>query len=129
MILKLIRMVLGALLLTGNALFPARPRVRRSAQEKATLQPDLSRLKLYEFRACPFCLKVRRGLRRMDLDIERRDALRNERYAAELVQGGGELQVPCLRIEDAPGQVQWLYESAEILAYLEKRFSLSTRSA
>jgi len=36
--------------------------------------------------------------------------------------GGGALKVPCLRIEDEQSQVEWLYESAAIIRYLESRF-------
>jgi len=30
--------------------------------------------------------------------------------------------VPCLRIEKADGAVEWMYESADINRYLERRF-------
>ena len=36
--------------------------------------------------------------------------------------GGGDLKVPCLRVEDGQGEVQWMYESGEIIGYLEGRF-------
>ena len=121
MILGLVRRILSALILSWDALFPARPQLLRSKEEKARLEPELQRLVLYEFKACPFCLKVRRALKRMDLELELRDARRDERAAAELVSGGGELQVPCLKIQEEAG-VRWLYESSDIIAYLEKRF-------
>ncbi|WP_193678902.1 MULTISPECIES: glutathione S-transferase N-terminal domain-containing protein, partial [Gammaproteobacteria] len=39
-----------------------------------------------------------------------------------LLEGGGKVKVPCLRIEEN-GQVRWMYESSEIIAYLEGRFA------
>jgi glutathione S-transferase len=38
------------------------------------------------------------------------------------MQGGGKIQTPCLRITDQTGKVQWLYESKEIIRYLQQRF-------
>ena len=40
--------------------------------------------------------------------------------------GGGKRQVPCLRIEATPGEVQWLYESMDIIAYLQRQQALIT---
>jgi glutathione S-transferase len=42
---------------------------------------------------------------------------------AELIAGGGKGQVPCLRIETDDGNVRWLYESADIIAYLREQAS------
>ncbi|MFA4912707.1 MAG: glutathione S-transferase N-terminal domain-containing protein, partial [Burkholderiaceae bacterium] len=41
---------------------------------------------------------------------------------AELQQGGGKVKVPCLRIDEA-GQTRWMYESDDIIAFLERRFA------
>lgn len=79
-------------------------------------------LALYQFKTCPFCIKVRREINRLSLPIELRDAQKNQQNRAELLQGGGQVKVPCLQIIDAQGKVQWLYESAEINQYLHRRF-------
>ena len=50
-------------------------------------------------------------------DIELRSTS-NKEHAMALMQGGGKTQVPCLRIEQANGEVQWMYESDDIIAYL-----------
>lgn len=39
------------------------------------------------------------------------------KHHLDLLQGGGKGQVPCLRIE-SEGQVEWMYESDEIINYL-----------
>ena len=37
----------------------------------------------------------------------------------ELVTGGGRATVPCLRIERAEGQVEWMYESIDIMRFID----------
>jgi glutathione S-transferase len=62
---------------------------------------------------------VRRSIKREGLKIETRDAKNDEQYRQELLEQGGKVKVPCLRIEQ-DGQVKWLYESNDIIAYLNK---------
>jgi len=62
---------------------------------------------------------VRRAIKRESLKIETRDAKSNEQYRQELLEQGGKVKVPCLRIEQN-GQVTWLYESNDIIAYINK---------
>jgi len=61
-------------------------------------------------------------VKRHALNIETRDVKRNRIAREELLAGGGELQVPCLRIEEGDGGCRWMYESADIIRYLEGRF-------
>jgi len=80
-------------------------------------------LVLYQFKTCPFCIKVRREINRLSLPIELRDAQKNQQHRTELLQGGGQIKVPCLQIRDEHGKVQWMYESTEINQYLHQRFA------
>lgn len=96
--------------------------VVRPAAEQAKIDEQTRHLALYQFKTCPFCIKVRREIARLSLNIELRDAQHDAKHRADLLQGGGSLQVPCLRITDAQGNSQWMYESSEINAYLHKRF-------
>lgn len=59
-------------------------------------------------------------LRGKDIDLDLRSTSERE-HAAALKQGGGKTQVPCLRIEDQAGEVQWMYESDEIIRYLKQQ--------
>lgn len=119
--MKLIRMILGFLILTWDRLFvPKGP--NRSGDAQRAIDSQTSKLKLYQFESCPFCVKVRREIKRRGLNIEIRDILKNSAWEQELIQGGGQRQVPCLRIEKDDGQVQWLYESSDINSYLAERF-------
>ena len=95
--------------------------VRAAAAQQAVDQQSRN-LVLYQFKTCPFCIKVRREIKRLSLPIELRDAQKNQQNRAALLQGGGYIKVPCLKITDEEGNVQWLYESSAINQYLHQRF-------
>lgn len=97
--------------------------VARSSQEQALVDAATSKLALYHYDTCWFCGRVRNAIDRLKLHIELRN-IHNERAHHEtLVREGGSGTVPCLRIEGADGSVEWMYESADIVDYLERRFS------
>jgi glutathione S-transferase len=97
--------------------------VQRLAAAQTEVDQQCRALVLYQFSTCPFCIKVRQEMRRLSLNVERRDAQHDEKNRAELVQGLGQANVPCLKITNAQGQVQWLSESGAIIAYLRGRFA------
>ncbi|MFT6190462.1 MAG: glutaredoxin [Oleispira sp.] len=118
----IVRAILGALILFFNWVFTPKS-IKREATEQAEIDTQTQKLALYQYAACPFCVKVRRAMKRNGLNIETRDAKRSEQAKEELVNGGGQLKVPCLRIEEDNGEVCWMYESGDIINYLEQRFS------
>ena len=120
MLLRFIRWFLGRVILTLDGLFAPTAMVRAS-EKQSEVDAATKSLALYQFEGCPFCVKVRRQIRRLGLKIELRDAQQNAKWREELVSGGGEMQVPCLRIEEN-GTSRWMYESNEINAYLSRRF-------
>ena len=79
---------------------------------------------LYQYPSCPFCARVRHFLDSTGIEVPMKDILQDQQAYRELVLGGGSQQVPCLRIE-SPGDpepiVHWLYESADIIAYLQQQ--------
>lgn len=75
---------------------------------------------LFQYDSCPFCYRVRLFLADIGIDIPLRDTLRDPAARRELLEGGGRAMVPCLRIE-RDGEVQWLYESMDIISYLRAR--------
>jgi glutaredoxin len=79
-------------------------------------------LSVYEYEACPFCIKVRRFMKASGISLPLRDA-KKDPHKNELLQGGGKLQVPCLRVEKEDGSVQWMYESNEIITFLKSKTS------
>lgn len=64
---------------------------------------------------------MRRSAHKLNLPLEYRDARNDERHRRELEEGGGTIQVPCLRIDRDDG-TEWMYESDDIIEYLEKKF-------
>ncbi len=118
---KTLRAVLGPLMLLGDWLTQPKGIVRPAA-EQAAIDARTRNLTLYHFPTCPFCLKTRRTMRRLSLDIELRDARHDEAHRAALIAGGGKPQVPCLLITDADGKQAWLYESDAINGYLNREF-------
>ena len=119
---KAIRWVLAAVILLMDAVFkPSRPKHAPAVQQ--SIDESTKALRLYEFKACPFCVKVRRELVRLGAEIERRDASRNATFKRELVEGGGQYKVPCLRITTADGSYTWLYESDAIIHFLRQQLA------
>jgi glutaredoxin len=120
--MKVIRWFLGRIVLTLNFLTSPKG-LSRSDTEQLDINTQTSKLALYQFAACPFCVKVRRSMKRLSLDIELRDAKQNQTFRSELEQQGGRIKTPCLRIENGEGDVTWMYESNDIINYLEQRFT------
>ncbi|MDI6746918.1 MAG: glutathione S-transferase N-terminal domain-containing protein [Rhodocyclaceae bacterium] len=117
-----LRVVIGPFMLLWE--FVTRPKgvVRPPALQQQVDQACRD-LVLYQFRTCPFCIKVRQEMRRLSLDIESRDAQEDPQNRVALLQGGGQVMVPCLKITDASGASEWLYESGKIIDYLRGRFA------
>lgn len=119
---KTLRVVLGPFMLLGE--FLGRPKgLVRSPAEQAAVAVQCQDLVLYQYRTCPFCIKVRQEMRRLSLEIARLDAQQPGKNREDLVSGGGKAKVPCLKITDQAGNIQWLYESGAIISYLRGRFA------
>ncbi len=127
MILKLLREGLGRLIVAIDWLTRPRP-VQRTPEQQKLVEEQVRGMKLYQLYACPFCIKTRRALRRLNLPIETRDVRQGSPYREELEQGGGRIQVPCLRIESG-GEEVWMYESGDIIRFLEQRFGETATGA
>ena len=122
--MTVIRWILGQIILVLDFLTSPRPVIRDSAAQK-TIDDVTATMSIYQFKTCPFCVKVRRQLKRHALKIELRDAKNDADLKAELVREGGRHKVPCLRIEKSDNSVEWLYESNDIIAYLKNQFNLT----
>ena len=117
--MAIIRWLLGRIILTLNFIFsPRSPKL--SADQKKALTEQTAHLHLYQLPACPFCVKVRRAMKRQGLSLALKNINQDEKLKSELIEQGGKRTVPCLKIA-APGQpVEWLYESKAIMEYLKK---------
>ncbi|MGD8863713.1 MAG: glutaredoxin [Myxococcales bacterium] len=80
----------------------------------------MPKLTLYHYDTCFYCVRVRRALKRLGMTIEERNILLDRRYRDELREATGRSRVPVLRIEHEDGRVEWMPESLDIVAYLER---------
>ena len=94
----------------------------RSREQQQAVDEATASLQLYHYASCWFCAKVRRVIDELQLNIELRDILVDPENRQTLATHGGSSTVPCLRIEDSEGDVQWMYESTDICNYLVDRF-------
>jgi len=119
---KTIRIILGPVILFGN--FITMPKgVKRPEEQQKMIDSETKNLTLYQFKTCPFCIKVKRMISRLSLNIETLDAQHDQQVREELLSYGGKIAVPCLKITDEHGETLWMYESSIINQYLEQRFA------
>ncbi len=121
MLLKMIRRSLGSCILFVDWLFQPSS-IKRSRAEQQQIDLEAKKFTLYEFKTCPFCIKVRRFMKKQKLPIATRDIRNNSMWEKELIDQGGKRRVPCLKIQLDQSNTEWLYESDDIIAYLGKYF-------
>lgn len=120
MLLKLLRNGLGSIIVFID--WVTRPaKLERTPEQQSQVDEKLKEMTLYQLYACPFCIKTRRALRRLNLPMEIRSVSEGSPFREELESGGGHIQVPCLRIQQNGTDV-WMYESSDIIGYLEDQF-------
>ena len=119
---KTLRIVLGPVMLLKEKLSRPKGIIRPVAAQQITDQ-QCQALALYQYKTCPFCMKVRQEMARLSLNIQRIDAQPPGASRDELTREGGQTKVPCLKITDAAGKSQWLYDSEKIIGYLRGRFA------
>lgn len=89
-------------------------------------RPDPPRLlELWDFEACPYCRKVREVLCELDLDYRAHPVAHRSPRRTALRARGGRVQAPFL---DDPNTGTALYESAEIIAYLNDVYGAGRRA-
>ena len=116
---RTIRRIIGPFMLLGDKITTPKG-IQRPADEQEKLDMATQNLALYQFKTCPFCIKVRREIKRQSLNIELRDAQYDQEYRQQLLNGGGQIKVPCLKVKQDNGNQVWLYESSEVIRYLKK---------
>lgn len=116
-----LRLVLAPVMLIAEKLSTPKS-VERTPEEQANVDLACQKLALYQFRTCPFCIKVRKEMARLGLNIERRDAQLDPAHKQALLEGGGKVKVPCLKITHDDGREEWMYESDTINTWLRQQF-------
>ena len=119
-LLRGLREGLGRLVILVDFITRPKP-MARSKNAQASVDAATESLSLYQFHACPFCVKTRRAMRRLNISMDLRDAQHDREHRQTLHSEGGAIKVPCLRV-DRQDQVKWLYESTEIIRYLDTQF-------
>jgi glutaredoxin len=97
--------------------------ISRTEAQQREAQRAADQLALYHSPSCLYCLRVRHAIDRLAIDIELLNTDNDAEARRALVAGGGRPTVPCLRIDDDDGRRRWMYESRDIIAYLERRFA------
>ncbi len=119
---KSLRIILGPVMLLKEKLTSPKGIVRpQAAQQNADLQ--CQSLALYQYKTCPFCMKERQEIGQLSLNIKRIDEQPPGADRDALTRKGGQTKVLCLKITDAAGKSQWLYDSERIVGYLRERFA------
>ena len=116
-----IRWVLGRIILFFNFIFSPK-KLKRPIAEQQKIDDATKNMTIYEYKACPFCVKTRRAIHRLNVDLELRD-IKHDQNRETLEAEGGRVKVPCLRIEEGDS-VKWLYESNDIISYLDKQLTV-----
>ena len=115
---KTLRIVLGPFMLLWEKLSTPKG-IERDPEDQRRLDEKTSSYLLYQFKTCPFCIKTRKAIKGLSLNIEKRDAQHDQQNRDDLLKGGGKIKVPCLKIMDTEGKETWVYESSEIIQFLE----------
>ena len=117
--MKIIRAILGKMILFYDATFPPKVIVRRSPLEQLSLNAKTKMWTLYQIETCPFCVKVRRQMKRLAIEIPLKDVVKNQIAHQELMEGGKQDMAPCLNYIDLLGNTKWMYESSDINEFLK----------
>ncbi|OIP98674.1 MAG: glutaredoxin [Zetaproteobacteria bacterium CG2_30_46_52] len=127
-LLKIFREGVGGLMAFVSYIFSPR-KVKRDADAQKLANEKAASMSMYQYFACPFCIKTRRTVRKLNVPIEYRDAqIRGGEHRNTLEREGGKIQVPCLRIDDGENTT-WLYDSKAITAYLNQTFDPTAQAS
>jgi len=88
------------------------------------VNPTSEAYQLFKTDLCGFCYRVRGFLQQAGIDIPLRDINQDSEAFRDLLTNTGRTTVPCLRIQRGD-EVQWMFESMDIIRYLAARFDLS----
>ena len=116
---RTVRRILGPIMLLLDKMTSPKG-IKRPAAEQEQLDQITRNMALYQFKTCPFCMKVRREIKRQSLNIELRDAQYDQQHRQQLLNDGGQIKVPCLRVKNNDGHHTWLYESKDVIHYLKQ---------
>ncbi|PIR03097.1 MAG: glutaredoxin [Candidatus Magasanikbacteria bacterium CG11_big_fil_rev_8_21_14_0_20_43_7] len=79
-------------------------------------------LELYQMEHCPYCAKVRKKLEDLDLDFVCHTSKKGSKKREILKKLGGQEMVPFLIDTTDPSNLVMMYESGDIVEYLDERY-------
>jgi glutathione S-transferase len=79
-------------------------------------------LALYHYPSCGYCRWVRNVIAQLGIEVELRDIFEDRRHMEDLIAARGRRTVPVLRREQPDGNVDWMGESRDIVAYLTEAY-------
>jgi glutaredoxin len=120
--MKVIRWILGRMIIFLDFIFTPKSKLRDKSSQDLVNKMTKS-FKLYQYHACPFCVKIRRFCKKESINIELIDA-KMEIFKKDLIKNGGVLKVPCLRVVSTKNQVKWIYESNQIIDFISKEIRI-----
>ena len=88
-----IRWILGSLILFLNWVFSPKSITRNSVLQNE-IDQQFAGYTLFHYPACPFCVKVRRVMKKYNLSLKLVDPRNCETGMQDLMEGGGILKVP-----------------------------------
>ncbi len=109
-----------------NSAVASAVRLARGTRCRQAAPTGMKPLTLYNMEGSPYCRKVRETLSELDLEYVVRNVPKGSPKRAELEKRGGKVQVPYLI--DPNAKVE-MYESDDIVAYLEKHYGVRPRTA
>ncbi|MEM9621600.1 MAG: glutathione S-transferase N-terminal domain-containing protein [Pseudomonadota bacterium] len=85
---------------------------------------------LFKTDICGFCYRVRAFLEQHGIEVPLRDVNQDQAAFRELLENTRRTTVPCLRIArqgaaGEPEQVEWMFESLDIMHYLAQRHGIT----
>jgi|SRR5215470_9609270 len=101
-------------------------RLGRGTRCRSATVRDLEPLALYNMEGSPYCRKVRETLCELDLEYIVHNVPKGSPKRAALLQRGGKVQVPYLV---DPNEHREMYESDDIIAYLERQYHPGKRAS
>ena len=82
--MNIIRFILGRIILFLDWMTSPKP-IPVSPEKIKFIQEKVKDMEIYEFKACPFCVRVRRFMKKNNISIKIKDARRNKDFADEPV--------------------------------------------
>lgn len=79
------------------------------------------RFALYYYDSCGFCRRVLAALPSLKVEVEKRNVMEEPKWRKEQAEATGRTQVPCLKITKDDGESAWLFESADIIRFLQNQ--------